>query len=375
MSKDRRKKNSRASSSSDCERVKIRFVHSLALAATLVLNVSAQENSAALPPGELLLPESALPAYEKEIDHAGMVRAWNNGSLARGREIYQQVCHACHGDLNVAGSIPNALRFGQGKFQRDNDPYAMYQTITRGWRMMVPQVQLVPQEKYDVIHYIREAFLKTHNPEQWREISADYLATLPKGTSRGPRPIKREPWREMDYGNFLLGTFEVMSDARRAAPLPSGSLRDYVPADANIAQKAIAIRLDRGEGGIARGKAWLAFEHDTMRVAGAWTGDGFIDWHGINFDGMHVARPRTVGRLLFETSDAPGWANPATGDFEDLRIRGLDGRRFGPLPRNWARYRGLYRSDSRVVVSYDIGDAAILESYELAATGPVAASS
>ena len=314
-----------------------RFLHSLALAATLMVGATAQENPSALPPGAPLLAESALPAYEKEIDHAGIIGAWNSGSLARGREIYQQVCHACHGDLNVAGSIPNALRFGQGKFQHGADPYTMYQTLTRGWRMMTPQVQLVPLEKYDVIHYIREAFLKEHNRGEWREVSADYLAALPKGASRGPKPIKREPWREMDYGNFLLGTFEIMRDARRAAPPPAGSLRDYVPPDANIAYKAIALRLDPGEGGIARGNAWLAFEHDTMRVAGAWTGEGFIDWHGINFDGMHVARPRTVGTLVFETDDVPGWANPATGDFADLRIRGLDGRRYGPLPRPWAR--------------------------------------
>src|SRR5437868_5437622 len=118
------------------------FAAGLALAVTLTSGVFAQDRQlspAPLPPAELLLPESALPTYEKEIDHAGIIRAWNKASLERGREIYQQICHACHGDLNVAGSIPTALRFGQGKFQHGSDPYTMYQTITRGWRMMVPQ--------------------------------------------------------------------------------------------------------------------------------------------------------------------------------------------------------------------------------------------
>lgn len=111
----------------------------------------------ALPPGEPLLPESALPAYEREIDHAGLIRGWNKVSLARGREIYERTCQNCHADLTIPGSLPASLRFGQGVFQHGNDPYTIYQTVTRGWRLMVPQVDLVPREKYDVIYYLRES--------------------------------------------------------------------------------------------------------------------------------------------------------------------------------------------------------------------------
>jgi len=338
------------------------------LAADFIL--LAQPGSNLLPDGPLL-PKSALPAYEQEIDHAGLIGGWGGGrgaSLNRGREIYQQVCQNCHGDLNVPGSIPTSLRFGEGVFQHGNDPYAMYQTVTQGWRQMAPQMQLVPQEKYDVINYIRENFLRPHNPGQLFEVSPEYLAKLPKGTSKGPPAVKREPWREMDYGDFLIGTFELTDAAKRATKPPVGSLPDYVAPDANLAYKAIAVRLDgtgEGDGGVARGRAWLAFEHDTLRVAGAWTGEGFIDWHGINFDGLHVVRPRTIGDLVVETSDVPGWANPATGDFTDPRIRGLDGRPYGPLPRQWGHYRGLYRFGARTVVSYTVGEASVLESYDL----------
>ena len=143
----------------------------------------------ALPPGEPLLPESALPAYEREIDHAGLIRGWDREALSRGREVYHQVCHNCHGDLNVPGSMPNSLRFGQGTFQHGSDPHTIYQTLTRGWRMMPPQVQLVPREKYDVIHYIRENFLREHNPGQWFEAGPEYLERLPRGPSRGPARI------------------------------------------------------------------------------------------------------------------------------------------------------------------------------------------
>ena len=87
---------------------------------------SAQDTT--LPPGGPLLPESALPDYERSLDHAGLIRGWNKASLARGEKIYQLVCHSCHGDLNLAGSIPHALRFAEGPFAHGSDPLTMYAT-------------------------------------------------------------------------------------------------------------------------------------------------------------------------------------------------------------------------------------------------------
>ncbi len=322
-----------------------------------------------LPPGVMLLPESALPEYEADIDHAGLISNSSKDVLKQGQEIYQQICHNCHGDINLPGSIPNSMRFAEGEFQHGSDPYTMYQSITRGWRLMVPQVQLVPQEKYAVIHYIRDHFLKAHNQVQLFKVTDEYLASLPKGKSVGPAPVKREPWLDMDYGPFLIGTFELATEEDRANSRPKGALPDYVAPDANIAYKAIATRLNPGPGGVSQGAMWSVFEHDTLRVAGVWQGDGFIDWHGINFDGRHVERPRTVGDPVFETADGPGWANPETGEFDDPRFVGLDGRSFGPLPREWGHYRGLYKHGDRIVVNYTVGDSDILESFELAEEG------
>lgn len=336
----------------------------LILTLGLAAPLTAQESG--LPSGGPVLAESALPDHEKSIDHAGLIRGWNKASLARGEKIYQLVCHTCHGDLNLAGSIPNALRFAEGTFSHGSDPHTLYQTLTRGWRLMPPQVQLVPREKYDVIHYLRETFLAGRNPSQLFPITDAYLAQLPPGTSTGPAPVKREPWRDMDYGPFLIGTFEVADADRRAAAarLPGAALDTLAPGS-NLAYKGIAVRLNPGSGGVAAGQAWIVFEHDTLRLAGAWTGDGFIDWEGINFNGRHVVHPRTIGTPQFETADAPGWANPATGTFDDPRFTGPNGRRYGPLPRPWQRYRGLYRAADRTVISYEIGGTPVLESHDL----------
>jgi glucose/arabinose dehydrogenase/cytochrome c5 len=336
----------------------------LAIAASVLGLVSAPTLSAADEPG-LLLPASALPEHESDLDHAGLIRQWSKTSFERGEKIYERVCHSCHGDLNLRGSLPDALSFGEGRFRHGSDPYRMYESITRGWGKMPPQPALVPQEKYDVIHYLREAFLAPHNPEQLFAVSEPYLASLPKGRSRGPAPVRHEPWKEMDYGRFLITTIEVADPARRAQVPRAVGERDAVAPDANLAYKGIAVRLDPGPGGVAAGAAWVVFEHDTLRLAGGWTGQGFIDWEGINFNTRHVVRPRTVGDVQFELADGPGWANPLTGDFADARITGLDGRRFGPLPREWGRYRGVYRHGEQVVIAYSVGDAPVLELHEL----------
>lgn len=286
-----------------------------------------------------------LPEYEQRVDHAGLLRSLDSAALERGRAIYERLCVNCHGTVEQPGSLPTSLRFAQGKFKSGADPYTMYQTLTRGFGLMTPQSWMVPQQKYDVIHYIRETYLKPHNPTQFVPLDDRYLAALPAGNTRGPAPRTIEPWATMDYGPTLINTYEIGRDG------------------SNFAYKGIAVRLDPGPGGVARGRQWMIFDHDTLRVAAAWTGRGFIDWQGIHFDGRHGAHPHVVGDVQLANPTGPGWANPATGKFDDdQRVIGRDGRRYGPLPRNWGRYRGLYHQGDQAIIAYEVADAAILES-------------
>lgn len=286
---------------------------------------------------------TTLPAYEKDLDHAGLIADLGPESFARGEAIYGRVCINCHGTRERPGSLPSSPRFASATFKNGSDPYSLYRTLTHGFGRMAPQTWMVPRQKYDVIHYLREAHLKDDNPTQFVRVDRDYLDRLPKGTTRGPEPSKIEPWAAMDYGPSLAATYEIGDDG------------------ANFAYKGIAVRLDEGPGGVSRGGRWSAFEHDTMRLAAAWSGEGFIDWEGINFNGRHGVHPRVVGRVEFANPAGPGWANPQDGSFQDPRPLGRDGRPYGPLPRPWARYLGQYRHGGRVVVSYTVGDAKILE--------------
>jgi putative heme-binding domain-containing protein len=283
-----------------------------------------------------------LPAYEADLDHAGLIAGLDAAAFQRGEALYSRICAGCHGTKEAVGSMPTSLRFAEGKFKYGSDPAGLYRTLTRGAGMMAAQTTLVPRQKYDLIHYLREAYLRPHNPTQYVPVDAAYLAALPKGASRGPTPPGAEPWRAMDYGPALTGTFEV--------------------SPGNIAYKGVAVRLDPGPGGVAAGNAWAVFEHDTLRLAGGWTGSGFLDWKGINFNGEHGVHPRVAGAVAVETANGPGWADPETGRFDDPRTLGRDGKRYGPLPKSWGKYRGLYHAGGRVVLSYTVGDTAVLES-------------
>ncbi|MCL6259577.1 c-type cytochrome [Aquiflexum sp. TKW24L] len=317
-----------------------------------------------------VLLESDLPDFEKDIDHKGLLTALgdrHDESIRTGEHIYNNTCFNCHGNPEQVGSIPTAFKFWEDTFKVGKDPYSIYQTLTRGYGSMPPQVNLTPVEKYDIINYLRETFLQKENPDQFFEIDSAFLASLPTGTNTGPAPKEFKPWAEMDYGNFLINTYELVGRnaperERSSGPSP---LPDENLVKANFAYKGIAIRLDQGKGGVAAGNAWMMFDHDLMRVAGAWTGEGFIDWQAILLNGSHNISPRTVGDLHFENPVSPGWANPNTGTFDDPRFTARDKRKFGPLPREWTHYKGLYQYQDRVIVSYTVGEAKVLETFGL----------
>ena len=284
-----------------------------------------------------------VPEYEKHLDHAGLIRAWDVKSLERGEALYDRVCANCHGTMTRAGSLPTSPRFAVHTFKNGSDPESLYRTLTHGYGQMAPQTWMAPRQKYDVIHYLRETYLKPHNRTQYRTIDSAYLAGLPKGNTFGPEPSTIEAWAAMDYGSSFMSTYEV------GGPGP------------NIAYKGIAVRLDPGAGGVSRGRRFALFDHDTMRFAAAWTGEGFIDWNGVQFNGKHEVHPRLVGNVHFANPIGPGWANPETGSFDDPRFRGRDGRPYGPLPKEWAKFRGVHYYGDQTIISYLIGDAPILE--------------
>ena len=312
----------------------------------IAINEGGPAKAAALQPSPAEL-QPKLPAYELDLDHSALIGSLDHASLERGAAIYARVCINCHGTPDRPGSLPTSLKFWEQSLKNGADPYRMYQTLTHGYGQMPNQNWLVPRQKYDVIHYVRETYLKPSKFGQYSSPDQAYLARLPQGTNLGPEPASVDPWVAMDYGPTVSATLQMGSD------------------DANFAFKAIATRLDPGAGGISRGHVWGMFDHDTMRMAGLWAGEGFIDWNCIHFNGSHGTHPHTIGQPIAATPTGPGWANPATGKFNDPRILGRDNRPTGPLPAEWTHFLGRYQNGNRAILGYTVGDASVLDSLSL----------
>lgn len=276
-------------------------------------------------------------------DHAELVKGWNPKTLEEGRQIYTTLCMVCHGTKEKPGSLPTALRFAEGQFKNGADPYSMFSTLHKGYGQMVGQPQYTTAQKYAVIQYIRETFLSPHNPGQLTGITPAYLTSLPKGLARAEaeKVDRSQPqYRRMDLGPALFWTYQI--------------------APGNIAQKGIAIRLDEGPGGVSKGRAWMVYDHDTMRLAAATTGD-FVDWKGIAFDGSHGTHTSLTGEKHIVNPVGPGWASP-DGKWDDARLMGRDKLPYGPLPRKWAHYEGLYLQGDKAVIAATVGGTRVLES-------------
>ena len=285
-------------------------------------------------------------------DHWNQISQWDEETLKTGAQIYNTLCVTCHGTAEKEGTLPTALKFHEGEFKNGSDPYRMYQTLKHGYGLMVPQMQYTTSQKYAVIHYIRETLVKPHNKAQLFAINDAYLASLPRGVQTieeeiAPAAAGGKQYEKMDFGPALMWTYQVNQGGG--------------PEQWNIAQKGIAVRLDQGPGGVSKGRAWMVYDEDTMRVAAAYSGSQFVDWKGIAFDGSHGTHTSIASEPTFITPDAPGWQNPADGSWADTRIVGRDGRRFGPLPREWVHYKGMSYFGEQVVLHYTVGEAKILE--------------
>ncbi len=108
----------------------------------------------------------------------------------------------------------------------------------------------------------------------------------------------------------------------------------------NTAMKGLAIRLPGAP------DANILFDTDLCRVAAGWTG-GYIDTHGVAWDGAHGGHPAIVGDQKFGTAVAPGVS--VTGEFTDSRKEP-----FGPTDSSVVRWDGLHVAGDRVQLNYTV---------------------
>jgi hypothetical protein len=164
---------------------------------------------------------------------------------------------------------------------------------------------------------------------------------------------KPKKYEEMDYGRFLSASYLN----------PQG--KSTLDGKGCASNKGIAVKLGNNEGA-------ALFDTETVRMAGGWTG-GWVKLRGVAFDGGHGPNPSPVdnANVHFQNNPGPGWSKG--DDFTDPRAlpKGPGAAKvpFGPIPKEWAKYRGLYLSGDNVVFAYSVGDALVLEMAALEKVG------
>ncbi|MFP6900225.1 MAG: DUF6797 domain-containing protein, partial [Opitutales bacterium] len=197
-------------------------------------------------------------------------------------------------------------------------PYSMFQTLTKGNGLMGPQTWMTPQERYDVIHYLREKFMKPMHPK-YQSLTDEYLAGLPKVNT--VVPITKQVGR--DFGPALAS--QLGRDVSSVLTVKLGDAHS------------------------------ISYNLHTMDQAAVWRG-GFLKLRGT----QHY---RERGESVPEVEGDPisglqswRWAHDGGFDYptEDLLPR-------GPMPSKWMEYRGHHLHGAKVVLSYSINGRDVLE--------------
>lgn len=262
-----------------------------------------------------------------DLDHAGILRSLGRRDFEAGQRIYRGYCAQCHGEAGNQPSLPTARAFGREPLKYGDDPYALFVTLSKGNGLMAPMRHLAPRERYQVIHYLREALLPKPDKAD-RKLSDAYLDQLPKGTRDGSRPAAQD----RDFGPALA------SQLRRQYP------------------SVLSVSLD---------PLTLAIDTQTMGQVGLWEG-AFVD---------HSQTQHSLDR-------GEGTVNPGGPPLRpklpwrwrhDPRLVAQADRRppRGPQPTSLLDYHGYSRAGNQIVLHYTVDGR---ELWQLARSTPAASS-
>ncbi len=140
---------------------------------------------------------------------------------------------------------------------------------------------------------------------------------------------KDDRWPLMDTGPFFSATITT----------------PQIP-DSRPTYKGIAVKLGENE------DRSILFDTELLRVSCGWEGD-FIKTFPKRLGIIDL--PQVASEILFKTDPVPGASTDS--DFIDPRDS-----EFGPMPKEYGRYQGLYEHGDRIAFAYTLGETEVLES-------------
>jgi len=275
----------------------------------------------------LISPGFTFAQNNEEVNHAEIIKSWNEDSYLSGKQIYTGYCYTCHG-IDGTASLPTARSFNKEELKFGNDPYSMWKTMTKGVGQMMPQIQYTPEERYAVIQYIRENIIRKTNPEEYSWIGEDYLASLPKGS--GDKKSEAVKGHARDFGPVLTSQFR--REVNRAMTF-------------NLGQDI-----------------YITYDLHRMRQHYLW--EGYLNLsqtQHIRYRGERQPYPEGI---MLEGLETYYWA--FGDDFlpapENSLMLGLeDGKSMGPTPPEYMVYHGHYLDGNAATISYSIKGRNVLE--------------
>ena len=125
---------------------------------------------------------------------------------AKGKEVFATYCFACHGDGIGDPINPLSRSFAQKPMLNGSDRLSIYNTLTEGYKTMVPQLHLTPEQRHQVTAHITEGIFKEHNPSQYKPVDPAKIQAMPyplyTAGEEFARRNKDEDTRRKDRGTF-----------------------------------------------------------------------------------------------------------------------------------------------------------------------------
>ena len=173
--------------------------------------------------------------------------------------------------------------------------------------------------------------------------------------------VEKKNYELMDYGPYLSAS--IMSDPNPEFDATTGHFTLHNKSvRCDVSPRGYAIRLSDDW------NAGIVFEADSMRMTAGWIGAP-MKILGIIGKGDHGPTITLGTKPMFVTPFAPGWADK-NGSFKEPRADSIPPLPPpGSLPADWAKYKGLYLHENKVIVSYTVGACRVLESPALEKSG------
>jgi glucose/arabinose dehydrogenase len=258
----------------------------------------------------------------ENVDHAGIISAWNSQSIERGQKLFQLACAPCHGADGIHTINPQSRPFAVDRFQNGSDPYSLFKTINRGFKNMPSQSWMTPEQCYDVIDFIRETFLKKLNPSQYMKIDRAFLDGLPK------------------FDPALASATNGVAIQRDFGPVLESQL------GSNFSD-VLTFQLNEN--------VTISYDLHHMRLVGAWQGGFLLLSNTGHYLQRGEGQPTPDGKPL---AGLQHWSWAFGGRF-DYPTNELLPR--GPLPDDWLLYHGHFVHGRQAVLSFSIDGREILE--------------